>query len=432
LYRNRPPAGSADDEEQDGGEQIRWLRSLGDREALFQFMDGERQTERGLEAAEALVELGDVRGLDHLIAALRSTDTTLRHQAAQILKQLNHPRGLRALRDFRDQPGSHTRAASGSNLKAPGGKLRADLEALATDELVALWHEKDHSTMTVPALDALSKILTERLGKLPPENGGAEDRVDQDVDPRVQDLWIRGDTGPLRRIFEETQDVRLQLEAAEALADLGDDDALDVLIEALDDSDPQINESAAEMLDWLDLPRGNQALEDRGLEFETGAEDLFSAPESKSVASAAPIPPERPDPWATAARLPSTRSPLGAPTAGQQIESAATSAGVLLVGVVGGLIGFILFRFGLDVLGFLPLPSGMSGWIQPPALYYLGASILAGAVFGTVGSRVAEAIGRRLGWEPAEGDLLPVLGALFEGASSAVVVNSLIYSIFGL
>jgi hypothetical protein len=102
------------------------------------------------------------------------------------------------------------------------------------------------------------------------------------------------------------------------------------------------------------------------------------------------------------------------------------------VGVVGGLIGFILFRFGLDVLGFLPLPSGMSGWIQPPALYYLGASILAGAVFGTVGSRVAEAIGRRLGWEPAEGDLLPVLGALFEGASSAVVVNSLIYSIFGL
>jgi hypothetical protein len=102
------------------------------------------------------------------------------------------------------------------------------------------------------------------------------------------------------------------------------------------------------------------------------------------------------------------------------------------VGVVGGLIGFILFRFGLDVLGFLPLPSDVSGWIQPPALYYLGASILAGAASGTVGSRVAEAIGRRLGWEPAEGDLLPVLGALVEGATSAVVVNLFMHSILKL
>jgi hypothetical protein len=46
-----------------------------------------------------------------------------------------------------------------------------------------------------------------------------------------------------------------------------------------------------------------------------------------------------------------------------------------------------------------------------------------------VGSRVAEAIGRRFGWEPAEGDLLPVLGALLEGATSAVVVNFFVYSL---
>jgi hypothetical protein len=431
LFNNRPPAGSTDNDEQNGREQINWLRSLGDREALFQFMDSERQTERGLEAAEALVELGDVRGLDHLIAALRSANSSLRHQAAQILKQLNHPRGLRALRDYHDEPDSLTPTASGSTLDAPREKLYRDLESLDTDELVALWHEKDHSRMTGLALEVLSEILTKRLGKLPPENGDAEDRIDQDVDPRVKDLWIKGDTGALRRIFEDAPDFRPQLEAAEALAALGDDDALDVLIEALDDPNPQINESAAEMLDWLDLPRGNQALEDRGIEFETGAEDLFSTPKTRSVVSAAPIPPERPDPWAAATRLPSTRSPLEAQTAGQQIESAATSAGVMLVGAVGGLVGFIVFRFGLEVLGFQPLPSDVAGWIQPPALYYLGASILAGAVSGTVGSRVAQAIGRRFGWEPAEGDLLPVLGALFEGATSAVVLNSLIYSLFG-
>jgi hypothetical protein len=78
------------------------------------------------------------------------------------------------------------------------------------------------------------------------------------------------------------------------------------------------------------------------------------------------------------------------------------------------MVGLIIFRFGLDLLGFLPFPTDLGGWIQPPALYYMGASILAGAASGSVGSRVAEAIGRRLGWEPAEGDLLPVFGAVFE------------------
>jgi hypothetical protein len=435
LFDNRPPDGSADNEEPDGREQISWLRSLGDREALFQFMDGERQTAGGLEAAEALVELGDVRGLDHLIASLKSANSTLRHQSAQILKELNHPRGLRALREFRDEPGSRTAATIGSKLEAPREKLHDELEALGTDELVGLWHEKDRSKMSGLALDVLSEILTARLGELPPDADDTEglpgDQIDEDVDPRIQDLWIQGDTAALMRIFEDTSDVRLQLEVAEALADLGNDDALEVLIEALDDPDRQINEAAAEMLDWLDLPRGNQALEDRGIEFETDPEDLFTEPESKPVASAAPTPSSRLDPWAAATPLPPAARtqqppaarPLGTQTTGQQFESSASSAGVILVGAVGGVVGFIIFRFGLDVLGLQPLPADVGGWIQGPAIYYLGASVLAGAVSGTAGSRVAQAIGRRLGWEPAEGDLLPVLGALLEGATSAVVLN---------
>jgi hypothetical protein len=233
------------------------------------------------------------------------------------------------------------------------------------------------------------------------------------------------------RMFEDTSDVRLQLEVAEALADLGDDDALDVLIEALDDPDRQINETAAEMLDWLDLPRGKQALEDRGIEFEPGAGDLFSPPEPGPVQSAASASSSRVDPWAAGTPVPQVARPqppqaarpLGVPGPGQQLESTTSSAGVVLIGAVGGLIGFILFRFGLDVLGLQPLPAELGGWIQGSAIYHLGASVLAGAVSGTVGSRVAQAIGRRVGWEPAEGDLLPVLGALFEGATSAVVLN---------
>jgi hypothetical protein len=443
LFNNRRPEDSPDNGEQAGRAQISWLRSLGDREALFQVMDGERQTERGLDAAEALVELGDVRGLDHLIAALRSSNSSLRHRAAQILKEMNHPRGLRALRDFHDEPGSRTAATIGSGRVPPREKLYKDLDSRGTDELVALWHEKNASTMSEVPLDVLSEILTERLGELPPEKGDAEgprgDRIDEDVDPRIQRLWVQGDSDGLMRFFEGTTDTRLQLETAEALADLGDDDALAVLIEALGDPDQQISEMAAEILDWLDLPRGNQALEDHGVEFETGAEDLFRGPEPQAAA-AARAPSDRPDPWATATQLPSTASiqpppgarPLGTQTTGQQLESSAGSAGVFLVGAVGGLVGFIVFRFGLDVLGFLPLPADVAGWIQPRAIFYLGASILAGAVSGTVGSRVAQAIGRRLGWEPAEGDLLPVLGALVEGATSAMVVSLFMYSILKL
>jgi len=432
------PDKSPDGEGQEGAEQIRWLRSLGDREALFQFMDAERQTELGLQAAEALVELGDVRGLDHLIASLKTTDSSLRDEAAQILEELNHPRGLRALRNLSRGPGPGPASTLRLNLEAPREQLRRELDAHGTDELVALWHERQHSAMPDSAVDMLEEILRERLGTLPRDEDGTGDEIDQSVDPSVQALWREGDTNALMRIFEDAADVRLQLAAAEALADLGDEDALDVLIEALDDRDPQVTEMAAEMLDWLDLPRGNQALDDRGIEFEADARDIPGAPESEPAVPSQATRPQSSDPWgAKTEAVPATllqqlapSAPLSVKAAAQQQESAASSAGTLLVGGVGGLIGFIVFRFGLDMLGVLPIPSDLGGWLQPPALYYLGASFLAGAASGTAGSRVAQAIGRRLGWEPAEGDLLPIFGALIEGTTSAVVVS--VFMHFGL
>ena len=50
----------------------------------------------------------------------------------------------------------------------------------------------------------------------------------------------------------------------------------------------------------------------------------------------------------------------------------------------------------------------------------------------TAAFSVAQALGRRFGWEPAEGDLLPVFGALLEGAVSAGILSALIYSVLGL
>ena len=99
-----------DEEPPDSSSQIAWLRSLQDREALFQIMDGDRRTVESLEAAEALTGLGDVRGLDHLIATLNDPRSGLRQEAAEILQQLGHPRGLRALETKQAETQSSRRA----------------------------------------------------------------------------------------------------------------------------------------------------------------------------------------------------------------------------------------------------------------------------------------------------------------------------------
>jgi hypothetical protein len=88
------------------------------------------------------------------------------------------------------------RTATTSDAGRFSRELHDDAELSIQTNPVAFWREKDHSRMS-GGCDVLSEVLTERLGHLPPEEGGPEDRIDQDVDPRVQDLWIQGDTGAL-------------------------------------------------------------------------------------------------------------------------------------------------------------------------------------------------------------------------------------------
>src|SRR5512138_3171015 len=101
----------SDEDPIDASSQVAWLRSMGDREALFQIMEGDRRSMQGLDAAEALAQLGDVRGLDHLIAVLNDAHSSLRTEAAEVLERLGHPRGLRALeRRQTETPSSHSAA----------------------------------------------------------------------------------------------------------------------------------------------------------------------------------------------------------------------------------------------------------------------------------------------------------------------------------
>ena len=427
-----PPGGPGDGADDDS--QLGWLRALGDSEALAQIMERDKQLTQGLEAAEALAELGDVRGLDHLISALNSPSTYLRHQAAQILKRLNHPRGLRALKEHPEDPAASSRSARRE-------QLHADLDARDTDELVAMWHEHDRSEWSERAFEAMESILTERLGKLPvreaDEDDGGSEAIDENADPRIQELWLDGDIEGLTDILEGDPDVRLRLEAAEALAYLGDEAALDVLAAALDDPDEKYSQLAAELLDWLDLPRGNAALEDRGYEFETGAEDMLGAsgtrPPSAASNPRAPAVPQ--DSWVAAppasstSRFPRAQEPqrVASQPVWQPDQAAPALPLVVLTGASGGLLGFILFGLGLQILGELMLPANLAGWLQPPMLYYLAVAVGAGAAFGNLGSRIARLVAARLGWETGEGDLLPVLGAFLEGATSALIADLLLF-----
>ncbi len=176
-----------DEEPPDSSSQVAWLRSLGDRDALFQIMDGDRRSIRALQAAEALAQLGDVRGLDYLIATLDNPASGLRMEAAEILQQLQHPRGLRVLRERQAETQSSGPAAERE-------AVYEDLNAATTDELVAIWHEHNQAEWTHMEFEVLEGILTERLGKLPRrgKDQGEEQEIDDQVDPRIQQLWREG------------------------------------------------------------------------------------------------------------------------------------------------------------------------------------------------------------------------------------------------
>ena len=332
-----------DEESLDSSSQVAWLRSLGDREALFQVMNGDRPSAQSLEAAEALAQLGDVRGLDHLIATLNNPGSGLRMEAAEILRHLHHPRGTRALRESGTETQSSARAAQRE-------EVYEDLNAAKTDELVAIWHENNHAEWTDLELEVIEAILTERLGKLPRRRMGVDEsqEIDDEVDPRIQQLWKQGDIDRLRLVMEREAEIPRRLEAAEAMADLGQEDGLDFLIEMLDDDEEEHSEMAAELLDWLDLPRGNAALRDRDYAFETSGADLIEAQDAEPRREAAPAR-KATEPWTS--RVPTMPGGSRRPAAGAGCIVRPSSLGSIVTRGAGGALGFLSLCVGSGSAG---------------------------------------------------------------------------------
>jgi hypothetical protein len=65
--------------------------------SLIDVLENDLDSTTCLEAAEALAKLGDERGVDYLIAAMESEDTSINWEAEAILSELNIPKGVLAL-----------------------------------------------------------------------------------------------------------------------------------------------------------------------------------------------------------------------------------------------------------------------------------------------------------------------------------------------
>jgi hypothetical protein len=77
--------------------KIAGMKQRGDLNGLVKIIKNDAEWIPRIDAAEALAQLGDKRGLNYLINALDDTNIEIRDTAREILKGLNDPRGNQAL-----------------------------------------------------------------------------------------------------------------------------------------------------------------------------------------------------------------------------------------------------------------------------------------------------------------------------------------------
>lgn len=274
IARKPAPSPAAKDSADD---EIAGLKDKSDRDGLLTIMEDAGDPMLSLDAAEALAELDDERGLDHLILALHSPDADEREVAVEILEGLNNARGNLALGAYcaatKAPPRivSATPPASNPYTDPMHRQIFNELHLRETEDLEQIWQAHDTTQWQAAAFDVIGDILRQRLGQLPPRKPHAApplvrpaDLPDDDMDPTIKELWTSGDFDRLGHIMGYENDWRLRLDAAEALARSGHESGLHYLIGALGSSEKDEQDMAAEILEGLDDPQGNAALSSRG------------------------------------------------------------------------------------------------------------------------------------------------------------------------
>ncbi len=144
------------------------------------------------------------------------------------------------------------------------------LDLKETDELIEIWQNHSREEWTDTAFEIIREILWRRLGELPEQNPPgarpvepAGDEDGSDAEQQIRKLAQEGDTDGLLALLGQETDAVQCLQAAKALAQLGDERGLDYLINALAIPDPEVNSLAMDFLVEIHHPRGDQAVKER-------------------------------------------------------------------------------------------------------------------------------------------------------------------------
>src|SRR5262245_141483 len=78
-------------------EKIIEMKQIGDLNGLVKIIKNDAEWIFRMDAAEALAQLGDKRGLNYIIHSLDDSDAEVRDVTKEILERLNDPRGNQAL-----------------------------------------------------------------------------------------------------------------------------------------------------------------------------------------------------------------------------------------------------------------------------------------------------------------------------------------------
>ena len=112
-------------------EKIIEMKQKGDLNGLVKIIKNDTEWMFRMDAAKALSQLGDKRGLNYLIHALDDSDQDVRGVAREILEELNDPRGNQALLQSRKPVTVHSEHNNSSeNLGAPERKITKEARTL--------------------------------------------------------------------------------------------------------------------------------------------------------------------------------------------------------------------------------------------------------------------------------------------------------------
>jgi hypothetical protein len=148
-----------------------------------------------------------------------------------------------------------------------------NLNLLETDDLIDIWKKNDRVEWSEIAFDVVCEILQNRLVEIPKQN---EPILEYEIllpdekftKSQVMELAENNDVNGLVNILENNSNLMVSLEAAIALAQLGDERGLNFLITSLIFPDPNISSQARKILVELNNPEGNAALD--SLQDDTG------------------------------------------------------------------------------------------------------------------------------------------------------------------